>query len=141
MCGDHANECWAQVWLLEMNSNPALHTNCEVLKEVIPGVVMETLGEALVQPPKPSNRPLTACPGLDVPSHPLPEVRHPQTQFSNIRKAYVETPPSAQAPQRKGVPATSPELGAGHASPPGSRPSALPHLLLCPQNLHASPQP
>ncbi|XP_077620074.1 inactive polyglycylase TTLL10 isoform X2 [Crocuta crocuta] len=32
-----------KVWLLEMNSNPALHTNCEVLKEVIPGVVMETL--------------------------------------------------------------------------------------------------
>uniref|UniRef100_A0A8C8ZI74 Tubulin tyrosine ligase like 10 n=1 Tax=Prolemur simus TaxID=1328070 RepID=A0A8C8ZI74_PROSS len=36
-----------KVWLLEMNSNPALHTNCEVLKEVIPGVVVETLGEAL----------------------------------------------------------------------------------------------
>ncbi|XP_016076756.1 PREDICTED: inactive polyglycylase TTLL10 [Miniopterus natalensis] len=32
-----------KVWLLEMNSNPALHTNCEVLKEVIPRVVMETL--------------------------------------------------------------------------------------------------
>ncbi|XP_011857386.1 PREDICTED: inactive polyglycylase TTLL10 [Mandrillus leucophaeus] len=32
-----------KVWLLEMNSNPALHTNCEVLKEVIPGVVIETL--------------------------------------------------------------------------------------------------
>lgn len=50
MCGDDANQCWAQVWLLEMNSNPALHTNCEVLKEVIPGVVMETLGEALCNP-------------------------------------------------------------------------------------------
>ncbi|XP_059111566.1 inactive polyglycylase TTLL10 isoform X3 [Peromyscus eremicus] len=36
-----------EVWLLEMNSNPALHTNCEVLKEVIPGVVMETLDLAL----------------------------------------------------------------------------------------------
>uniref|UniRef100_A0A673TY42 Tubulin tyrosine ligase like 10 n=1 Tax=Suricata suricatta TaxID=37032 RepID=A0A673TY42_SURSU len=35
-----------KVWLLEMNSNPALHTNCEALKEVVPGVVMETLGEA-----------------------------------------------------------------------------------------------
>nr|XP_055237885.1 inactive polyglycylase TTLL10 isoform X1 [Gorilla gorilla gorilla] len=32
-----------KVWLLEMNSNPALHTNCKVLKEVIPGVVIETL--------------------------------------------------------------------------------------------------
>ncbi|XP_029071780.1 protein polyglycylase TTLL10-like [Monodon monoceros] len=30
-----------------MNSNPALHTNCEVLKEVIPGVVTETLDLAL----------------------------------------------------------------------------------------------
>ncbi|XP_006886013.1 PREDICTED: protein polyglycylase TTLL10-like [Elephantulus edwardii] len=36
-----------KVWLLEMNSNPALHTNCEVLKEVIPAVVMETLDLAL----------------------------------------------------------------------------------------------
>ncbi|XP_069550244.1 protein polyglycylase TTLL10 [Brachyistius frenatus] len=32
-----------QVWLLEMNCNPALHTNCEVLKEVIPSTVVETL--------------------------------------------------------------------------------------------------
>uniref|UniRef100_A0A8C2RTZ6 Tubulin tyrosine ligase like 10 n=1 Tax=Capra hircus TaxID=9925 RepID=A0A8C2RTZ6_CAPHI len=45
--GWDAEQCWAQVWLLEMNSNPALHTNCEVLKEVIPGVVMETLDLAL----------------------------------------------------------------------------------------------
>ncbi|XP_072676285.1 inactive polyglycylase TTLL10 isoform X7 [Canis lupus baileyi] len=36
-----------KVWLLEMNSNPALHTNCEVLKEVIPGVIVETLDLAL----------------------------------------------------------------------------------------------
>lgn len=34
-----------QVWLLEMNCNPALHTNCEVLKEVVPKTVTETLGE------------------------------------------------------------------------------------------------
>ncbi|KAM9342382.1 protein polyglycylase TTLL10 [Pholidichthys leucotaenia] len=32
-----------KVWLLEMNCNPALHTNCEVLKEVVPSVVKETL--------------------------------------------------------------------------------------------------
>uniref|UniRef100_A0AAY5KL19 Tubulin tyrosine ligase-like family, member 10 n=2 Tax=Esox lucius TaxID=8010 RepID=A0AAY5KL19_ESOLU len=32
-----------KVWLLEMNCNPALHTNCEVLKEVIPSTVVETL--------------------------------------------------------------------------------------------------
>ncbi|CAL1605346.1 unnamed protein product [Knipowitschia caucasica] len=31
------------VWLLEMNCNPALHTNCSVLKEVIPNIVSETL--------------------------------------------------------------------------------------------------
>ncbi|XP_061041175.1 inactive polyglycylase TTLL10 isoform X2 [Eubalaena glacialis] len=36
-----------KVWLLEMNSNPALHTSCEVLREVIPGVVTETLDLAL----------------------------------------------------------------------------------------------
>ncbi|XP_053516171.1 inactive polyglycylase TTLL10 [Artibeus jamaicensis] len=36
-----------KVWLLEMNSNPALHTNCEVLKEVVPRVVTETLDLAL----------------------------------------------------------------------------------------------
>ncbi|XP_073459171.1 inactive polyglycylase TTLL10 [Aquarana catesbeiana] len=36
-----------KVWLLEMNCNPALHTNCEVLKEVIPNVVNETLDLAL----------------------------------------------------------------------------------------------
>lgn len=34
-----------QVWLLEMNCNPALHTNCEVLKEVVPRTVVETLGQ------------------------------------------------------------------------------------------------
>ncbi|XP_068588958.1 protein polyglycylase TTLL10 isoform X2 [Cebidichthys violaceus] len=33
-----------KVWLLEMNCNPALHTNCEVLKEVIPSTVVESLG-------------------------------------------------------------------------------------------------
>ncbi|KAF0036746.1 hypothetical protein F2P81_012058 [Scophthalmus maximus] len=36
-----------KVWLLEMNCNPALHTNCEVLKEVIPSTVAETLDVTL----------------------------------------------------------------------------------------------
>ncbi|XP_017564607.1 protein polyglycylase TTLL10 [Pygocentrus nattereri] len=36
-----------KVWLLEMNCNPALHTNCEVLKEVVPRTVTETLDLAL----------------------------------------------------------------------------------------------
>ena len=37
-----------QVWLIEINVNPALHINCEALKEVIPSVVEETLREWLV---------------------------------------------------------------------------------------------
>ncbi|XP_062314172.1 protein polyglycylase TTLL10 [Osmerus eperlanus] len=36
-----------KVWLLEMNCNPALHTNCEVLKEVVPSTVVETLDMTL----------------------------------------------------------------------------------------------
>ncbi|XP_054031667.1 inactive polyglycylase TTLL10 [Dryobates pubescens] len=32
-----------KVWLLEMNSNPALHTNCRVLRDIIPAVVHECL--------------------------------------------------------------------------------------------------
>ncbi|MBN3294667.1 TTL10 polyglycylase, partial [Polypterus senegalus] len=32
-----------KVWFLEMNCNPALHTNCEVLKDVVPSVINETL--------------------------------------------------------------------------------------------------
>ncbi|XP_061869253.1 inactive polyglycylase TTLL10 [Colius striatus] len=32
-----------KVWLLEMNSNPALHTNCKVLRDIIPTVVYESL--------------------------------------------------------------------------------------------------
>ncbi|XP_036388617.1 uncharacterized protein ttll10 [Megalops cyprinoides] len=32
-----------KVWLLEMNSNPALHTNCQVLKDVVPSTVTEAL--------------------------------------------------------------------------------------------------
>nr|XP_045374380.1 inactive polyglycylase TTLL10 [Camelus bactrianus] len=55
-----------KVWLLEMNSNPALHTNCEVLKEVIPAVVTETLGEAPVQPQNP------ATPSAQAPTSPSP---------------------------------------------------------------------
>ncbi|XP_022786949.1 uncharacterized protein LOC111327109 isoform X2 [Stylophora pistillata] len=31
------------VWLLEVNINPALHTNCQVLMDLLPGVVDETL--------------------------------------------------------------------------------------------------
>ncbi|KAM3617131.1 uncharacterized protein V6R79_002565 [Siganus canaliculatus] len=32
-----------KVWLLEMNCNPALHTNCGVLREVVPSTVVEAL--------------------------------------------------------------------------------------------------
>uniref|UniRef100_A0A8D2IJG6 Tubulin tyrosine ligase like 10 n=1 Tax=Varanus komodoensis TaxID=61221 RepID=A0A8D2IJG6_VARKO len=34
-----------KVWLLEMNANPALHTNCGALKNIVPTVVNETLGK------------------------------------------------------------------------------------------------
>lgn len=44
----HVFMCCEQVWLLEMNCNPALHANCEVLKEVIPRTVVEALGELAV---------------------------------------------------------------------------------------------
>lgn len=32
-----------KVWLIEVNINPALHTNCNGLKQVIPPLVTETL--------------------------------------------------------------------------------------------------
>ncbi|XP_015738279.1 inactive polyglycylase TTLL10 isoform X2 [Coturnix japonica] len=32
-----------KVWLLEMNANPALHTNCKVLKDIIPSIIYESL--------------------------------------------------------------------------------------------------
>ncbi|KAJ3589707.1 hypothetical protein NHX12_010550 [Muraenolepis orangiensis] len=32
-----------KVWLLEMNCNPALHTNCGVLQDVVPRMLVETL--------------------------------------------------------------------------------------------------
>ena len=36
---------FSQVWLLEVNINPALHTNCQVLMDLLPGVVDETLSK------------------------------------------------------------------------------------------------
>ena len=38
-----------QIWLIEINVNPCLATNCEALKEVVPGVVQETLGSHFFQ--------------------------------------------------------------------------------------------
>uniref|UniRef100_A0A669QVE0 Tubulin tyrosine ligase like 10 n=1 Tax=Phasianus colchicus TaxID=9054 RepID=A0A669QVE0_PHACC len=32
-----------KVWLLEMNANPALHTNCKVLRDIIPSIIYESL--------------------------------------------------------------------------------------------------
>ncbi|NWX51060.1 TTL10 polyglycylase, partial [Steatornis caripensis] len=32
-----------KIWLLEMNANPALHTDCEALRDVIPNIVSESL--------------------------------------------------------------------------------------------------
>lgn len=36
-----------QVWLIEVNINPAMHTNCDTLLSIIPPVIEETLGENL----------------------------------------------------------------------------------------------
>lgn len=33
-----------QLWLIEVNVNPALHTNCSALERLLPGLVEETLG-------------------------------------------------------------------------------------------------
>ena len=32
-----------RVWLIEININPALHTHCHVLHEVIPPIVQQTI--------------------------------------------------------------------------------------------------
>uniref|UniRef100_A0A2K5YYV5 Tubulin tyrosine ligase like 10 n=1 Tax=Mandrillus leucophaeus TaxID=9568 RepID=A0A2K5YYV5_MANLE len=80
-----------KVWLLEMNSNPALHTNCEVLKEVIPGVVIETLGE----PSKPPPHTPTACPVLN--AHP------PSSQWCDLSS--LQPPPPGRQ-QSSGLPAS-----------------------------------
>ena len=34
-----------QVWLIEVNVNPAMHTTCDPLRALLPGVIQETLGE------------------------------------------------------------------------------------------------
>ena len=36
-----------KVWLIEVNVNPALHTNCDVLQEVIPSVVKSSISLSL----------------------------------------------------------------------------------------------
>lgn len=38
-------ECALQVWLIEINSNPAMNTNCEVLRQVIPPIVSRFIGK------------------------------------------------------------------------------------------------
>jgi len=34
-----------QVWLIEANVNPAMHSNCQVLQDLVPRVLQNTLGE------------------------------------------------------------------------------------------------
>ena len=34
-----------QAWLLEININPALAVNCQTLKDILPGMIHETLGK------------------------------------------------------------------------------------------------
>ena len=33
-----------QVWLIEVNVNPAMHTHCRVLQDLVPRVLQSTLG-------------------------------------------------------------------------------------------------
>lgn len=35
---------YGQVWLIEVNINPAMHTNCDTLSAIVPAVLEETLG-------------------------------------------------------------------------------------------------
>lgn len=39
-----------QLWLIEVNVNPALHTNCSTLQSIVPSMVEETLGMSLSTP-------------------------------------------------------------------------------------------
>ena len=38
-----------QVWLIEVNVNPALHTNCATLQALVPSLLTETLGRPVLQ--------------------------------------------------------------------------------------------
>lgn len=99
----------AQVWLLEMNSNPALHTNCEVLKEVIPAVVMETLGEALEQPRNPQRAPTTRLVAPAAPPRPQPpRGQMPANLFLQHPRGLRGNPPSVRVPQIRGLPPQPP---------------------------------
>lgn len=37
-----------KIFLIEINVNPAMHVNCDVLKETIPGILHETVGKIIV---------------------------------------------------------------------------------------------
>ena len=37
----------SQVWLIEVNMNPALHTTCATLRNLMPPLLRETLGECV----------------------------------------------------------------------------------------------
>ncbi|XP_073937729.1 inactive polyglycylase TTLL10 isoform X3 [Castor canadensis] len=108
-----------KVWLLEMNSNPALHTNCEVLKEVIPGVVMETL-----EPPAHTCWGVGTFVPSESPTHPAPprrpgagdlpeELAQPEDASSA-----VAAPLRAPAQRRRGPVAALGELP--HLPPPAA---------------------
>lgn len=112
-----------QVWLLEMNSNPALHTNCEVLKEVIPGVVIETLGEPSEPPPHTP----TACPVLNA-HPPSSQVQTPQMGLFHLLCGSAAPPPPSPHLSPSPTPHTLPA------------PPAPPSASLCPP-LTPSPPP
>lgn len=97
-----------KVWLLEMNSNPALHTNCEVLKEVVPRVVVETLDLALETFQK------SLC-GQRM----LPLLA--QRRFVLLHNGETDVWP------RLGLPRHLPRQPAPHADRPGARRPGAPH--------------
>jgi len=46
IAGKYLHFVLLQIWLIEVNANPCLATNCQVLKTVVPSVVQEALCKA-----------------------------------------------------------------------------------------------
>ncbi|KAM9521587.1 LOW QUALITY PROTEIN: inactive polyglycylase TTLL10 [Guaruba guarouba] len=71
-----------KVWLLKVNANPALHTNCEVLKDIIPAIVYESLGKLETSsPPHPSSFRQHQCSG-----HPITASSFPHMDLKILNK-------------------------------------------------------
>ncbi|XP_030843027.1 probable beta-tubulin polyglutamylase [Strongylocentrotus purpuratus] len=84
-----------KIWLLEINVNPALHTNCEVLKELLPGVVDETLDIVIEIQEKVKRK---------QPIMPLSKRRQYQLLYDDTSGGSV---PSMRPPTRKAMPSST----------------------------------